>query len=216
MISSPDLSVLLGQHIVITGILAILALAICRVLRLTPATSHLLWLLILCRMMIPPVGTWPVSIPMFSTEKTNKTSAPRQTWNTGNKDNFSRLEALQWDMALADLPIENVQSNSIVSQTKVGRETNTQAQNRLWLSIPNLRKTLVYLWTLSSILVAGILAIRLLKVRRELTGNTDVEPWLADEVVRWSRRLSIRPPKRIITANVQSPFLWLPGPVTLV
>ena len=67
--SETGIAVLLGQHLLITTVLAAIAYLICRTVRLSPATRHVLWLLVLCRLMIPPVATWPWSISIPSPEE---------------------------------------------------------------------------------------------------------------------------------------------------
>ncbi|MBM82216.1 MAG: hypothetical protein CMJ78_16745 [Planctomycetaceae bacterium] len=56
---------LLGQHVLMTSLLALTVVLFCRWRKPSPEVSHLMWLLVLCRLLIPPVATWPWTIPAF-------------------------------------------------------------------------------------------------------------------------------------------------------
>src|SRR5436190_5290430 len=50
-------------HTVVVALLAALALALGRWRRLPPAARHLLWLLVLVKLLTPPVLAWPWALP---------------------------------------------------------------------------------------------------------------------------------------------------------
>jgi len=64
MTNHPEILWWLGQHLLVTGALAAVVFAACRGLRLKPAACHVLWLVVLVRLLIPPVATWPWTIPV--------------------------------------------------------------------------------------------------------------------------------------------------------
>ena len=80
----------LGQHLLITTALAAIVFLICRVVRLSPATRHILWLLVMCRLMVPSVVTWPWAIQV-STDDTSTASA------------FSHVDSTAADVVNADV-----------------------------------------------------------------------------------------------------------------
>jgi hypothetical protein len=49
----------LAQHLMVTGLLAAAVAVMGRFLRLSPAAKHLLWLLVLLKLLAPPVVSWP-------------------------------------------------------------------------------------------------------------------------------------------------------------
>jgi beta-lactamase regulating signal transducer with metallopeptidase domain len=51
-----------GQHLVVTGVLALLVFAGCRVLRVGPVVRHVLWLVVLIKLLTPPLVAWPWSV----------------------------------------------------------------------------------------------------------------------------------------------------------
>jgi len=52
------------QHLLLSTSLAVLVAAICVLLKPKPFVRHLMWLTVLCRLMIPPVATWPWALPL--------------------------------------------------------------------------------------------------------------------------------------------------------
>src|SRR5207302_3598490 len=50
-------------HTVTVGLLAGLVAALCRCRRLPPAAQHLLWLVVLAKLLTPPVLAWPWALP---------------------------------------------------------------------------------------------------------------------------------------------------------
>ena len=52
----------LAQHLIITVLLTIVVAVLCRLLRLRPAVCHALWLLVLLKLLTPPVVAWPWTI----------------------------------------------------------------------------------------------------------------------------------------------------------
>ena len=54
------------QNLVITGVLAAAVVLACRTFRPCPALRHALWLLVLIKLVTPPLVTWPWALPMGS------------------------------------------------------------------------------------------------------------------------------------------------------
>ncbi|MFA6244656.1 MAG: hypothetical protein WC655_27175, partial [Candidatus Hydrogenedentales bacterium] len=53
------------QHLVIVTLLATLVLVAGRVFRLSPAVRHALWVVVLIKLMMPPVIVWPWAMPQY-------------------------------------------------------------------------------------------------------------------------------------------------------
>ena len=51
-------------HTAVVTALALLALALGRLLRLGPAARHALWLVVLVKLLLPPVVYWPWALPV--------------------------------------------------------------------------------------------------------------------------------------------------------
>jgi len=50
---------LLAQHVFVVAILTVIVSAVCRLARLSAAMQHALWLIVLIKLMTPPLVTWP-------------------------------------------------------------------------------------------------------------------------------------------------------------
>ena len=66
----------LAQNLVIAAVLACVVAALCRFGRFRPAVNHALWLVVLLKLLTPPVITWPWVVPQFlPQERLEPTSA---------------------------------------------------------------------------------------------------------------------------------------------
>lgn len=53
----------LALHVLSVAVLALVVEIACRACKLRPALCHALWLLILVKLMVPPVVVWPWALP---------------------------------------------------------------------------------------------------------------------------------------------------------
>src|SRR5438105_14241741 len=58
----------LAQNAVLAGVLATFVVVACRIGRFRPAVRHALWLVVLLKLVTPPVLTWPGVTLAFQTE----------------------------------------------------------------------------------------------------------------------------------------------------
>ena len=208
--SEPPFLWWLGQHLLITTILALIVWLVCRIARPSAAACHVLWLLVLLRMMIPPAATWPWSIP--SPFETSVSAAPAES---GSRFDLARPSSPEVVSVVDVVPVldgsrrEAATTLSELPRPASRRETAMGSQ----LSADAF---LAGLWGVGSLAAVMILVLRIRRVRLLLKRGTHVEGWLEDDVAGWSRRLAVRRPQCLVTDAVRSPLLWCLGRVRLV
>jgi carboxyl-terminal processing protease len=208
----------LGQHLLITTALAAIVFLICRVVRLSPATRHILWLLVMCRLMVPSVVTWPWAIQV-STDDTSTASA------------FSHVDSTAADVVNAD--VMSSESSAVVSMSDAVAISDSvaddsgadnviedqhleMAEQRIAGGLVPIAWRIVGLWCIGSLLVALILLHRIRRVGQLLQDESAVDAWLRNEISDLCCRLSVHVPKCVVSRVIRSPFLWCLGRVRLV
>lgn len=203
----------LGQHLLITSVLAGAVFVICRGLRLSPAASHLMWGVVLCRFLIPPVATWPWTIPVDGLMQVADRDDSQSAERNGGADETGFSPEL---MVLADVEIDTQSTHP--TQAPVASDGGEVATRSMVPAIPEIKWhwLIAGVWGTGSIVLAVWLAHRALRVTRVLKSDAQTSSWLDEDMARWCERLEIREPARIVTPHFRSPFLWCLGRVRLV
>src|SRR5437867_1565201 len=108
------------QNALIALLLAVIVAALCRFLKPAPAFMHGLWLVVLIKLLAPPMLSWPWALPVFvhsqeendsllvlaaQTEESQATTQGRSDWKIDFKELAVALEPEDADVvpALAEL-----------------------------------------------------------------------------------------------------------------
>lgn len=233
MTNHPEILWSLGQHLLVTGALAAVVFATCRGLRLKPAACHVLWLVVLVRLLIPPVATWPWTIPVgdFLAGETSaeevRESAPLVSESAGSATAHESAAAGEV-ISMSDT-VDSPFSGLAVSEEAAGVPTAESKQPAVaappmpagspdsiriagagWLAV------LAGVWLSGSLVVVAVFVRRILRVRRALAAEVSPESWLERDVADWSRQLGVTAPECSVSARFSSPFLWCLGKLRLV
>ena len=194
----PILNILLGNTAVA---LTLSAVAMPALLLKRPALAHALWLLVLIKLITPPLVHVPVEMP-----KNVAPIASTIASETTSSIHFSgRLEA----------PVEAV-TEALPAAEPTLAEIHT-ATNKSW----PIASILLSGWLLGSLTCAGLVAIRIVRFGRLLCTGAPAEEGLVERVAQLARRVGLRRPPdvRVVAAAVspmvyclfRRPVLVLPG-----
>jgi carboxyl-terminal processing protease len=204
----------LGQHLLITTLLAGVVLVVCRAFRISPAARHVLWLLVLCRLLVPSVGTWawplpagllPANVPAPSSSTSGAATADSAMTEIGRPS----APTVAWDLTPTSKFDEPEHSNSL--HAAAASSGDEQA-----LSAVTWEVLALALWAVGSLIIATILLRRVLRIRPLLSAARNTDTWLQQEVIAWCRQFGVRAPVCVVSERVSSPFLWCLGRVRLV
>jgi carboxyl-terminal processing protease len=229
MMSEPGVVWWLGQHLLITTALAAIVLLVTRLVRLNPAARHVLWLLVLCRLMVPPVTTWPwsvpITIPSLGPPAIAAPALRAVDADVTGTDGTSTAAVVSMSDAIRVPDERDFRHASAVGYSPIvadGIEGDTSAApwglgNWNVASIRLHREWIIAgIWGIGSVIVAVTLITRMRRVGRFLNDRSDVDTWLKADVAEWCGRLAIRAPACVVTEQVRSPFLWCVGRIRLV
>src|SRR5580704_1638326 len=194
-----------AQTTVIAMVLAAFAILASRSTRLGPAARHVLWLVVLIKLLTPPVVNWPWS--------------PPQLWAT-----------TQWattQPAAVAPPVANAQR---VAEDKVTAREHRSAHRdqeparptvalpapRIHLDFDILRQGLFALWLGISATIAVWQIGRIVRFHRRLAWVIPAPEWLVEEVRALSDQMGVRAPEILVLPDLAPPMLWFLGRAKLL
>ncbi|MBX7259376.1 MAG: M56 family metallopeptidase [Candidatus Hydrogenedentes bacterium] len=182
------------QHLVIVTVLATIVYASSRAFRLSPAVRHALWVVVLIKLMMPPVIVWPWAMPQFAALNAASPSATTVV-------DVSEI-ALESDGAA--VPAERV---TPVANTSRGATTISIYDTALrWVST-NHQLLLLGLWCAGSVIAAGVHFSRIARYRRYVATRQDVPQWIVDETRTIADRLGVSMPEVYAVKGLHSPLV---------
>ncbi len=212
----------------VAGLLAGAA-ALCGRLRSISSTArHLLWLVVLVKLIMPPVihspwelpasrAFWPTSddrldkgpvavlaraLPAPPLSKSPVTSAPVQdAWPGGVAGASS-----------ASVPEAAGQPDRVpVMERGAGRPPRRWFLGRLDGSSLSIRGVLLSLWGLGTVVLAVFQAGRIIAFRNRLHHAVPAPAWLVEETEQLGKRLQVRVPEILVVPGLGTPMLWCLG-----
>jgi beta-lactamase regulating signal transducer with metallopeptidase domain len=209
-LTTPISNMLLGwlvETTLIASALAVLAAIATRFRFLSPgpAARHALWLMVMFKLVMPPLVHWPWSVPSPMTAIRAGIETPGQVEPT---DIVSPL--------LAEEATAVTASASVLVEPKVeGPVHGTDLAS--WALSRDLGVWVVSAWLAGSMALAFGQARRVWRFRRLLVESTPAPEWLLDEADQVGRRLGVQVPSILVVPRLGTPLLWCLGrPVLLV
>jgi len=223
-----------AETALVAAVLAALATLAGRSGRFGPEARHAFWLVVLVRLVLPPVVSWPWSIPGPWAGRpvvANPAPAPMGVAMAGpvavsTAEGTPPSESLPGPAAGDELalpldppapvgarPIEEEKSQ--IARISVFKDQGLKSEIRDRQSpIPRL---LLAGWLAGMVAVVARRLAGIVRFRRTLAGATPAPAWLADEARAIGERLGVRPPPVLVTVGGRTPLLWCLGrPLLLV
>ena len=207
-----------AETTLVASVLAAVAALVARVRWLAPgpAARHAVWLMVMIKLVTPPLIQWPWSIP-------SPIAATRPDSRRPQAPPAREVRAVETSDHL-DPPGDRGRRAAADSPARVETETMATAPVpgfRLGLdAIPPLRQFGVWIamgWLCGSIVIAIHQGRRILRFRRLLIEATPAPGWLVVEAERIGLRLGVRVPAILGVPGLGTPVLWCLGrPVLLV
>src|SRR5262249_3092294 len=216
---------------------------ICRLACLRPAVRHALWLIVLIKLMTPPLVHWPWPAPDVWRQVQAETSptaakpsgADLPTWQLSERPTsveVSRADEppIEQEMSPEDL-IREESGEPIFAVDQpphpVGQPLQPQVaaspDERIEPLLPAAPGRLELLavmgfwcWLAGAGVMAIVQLIRILRFRRLLAHRMPAPRWLRLQVEELAHRLGVRPPNVLVLPGIGSPMLWSVGRPTLL
>jgi len=203
--------------------LAVVAALAGRLRPIAPTVRHALWLVVLVKLMTPPLVSWPWPAPWqnlkWPTISLEAVSAPAPA----PVGDFERPR-FAGKSADADRPAALERKTVLISSNRDGEVCGLAAAAEVpvpprprptWrVPLPDaatLGRAVWVSWLIVSLIVGGAQAIRIIRFSRELKGAVPAPDDLIEETERISQRLGLRPPELLVVPNLVTPMLWCLG-----
>ena len=180
----------------VAALLAAAAIAVPRLRPIGPAARHALWLVVMVKLMLPPVISWPWEIPTPARPEVASTVRNLPAWT-------------------ADADALGMARSCAISTFMIARQqlTEYRSEGNLW-SRPDAstlgRRGLVG-WLAVSAAMAMVQVSRIVAFRRRLCGSSPAPPWLLAEVEHLGRQFGLRTPAVFVLPGLGAPMLWCLG-----
>ena len=200
-----------AETALVAGLLAAFAALAGRSRRFGPEARHAFWLVVLVRLVLPPVVSWPWSLPdpwapsmaavAAEIPRGDRIEGPAGPVSPGSDLEGEILASLE---AKRPAPSPIPESPSVPPGSEIG---NLQS------ALPRL---LLAAWLAGSAAVVGSRLARVARFRRSLAGARPAPGWLAGEARAVGERLGVRPPPILIVPGGRTPLLWCLGRPRLI
>ena len=220
-----------AETTVVAGLLAVFAAVAGRFRSLGPSARHALWLVVLLKMMTPPI----IHAPSPLRQWTEIEVAAEPVANSSPADTAAPLETplatpAEPSMSPQRVALRRLIAKAIVARIKKDRSDESQevvSEPALEAGIPvswpaSLDLSEIGRWALGSWIAASLMltlgqAIRLVRFRRKLRFDEPPPSWLSDEIRMMADRFGVREPEAFVVDGLGSPLLWcLGGPRLLL
>jgi beta-lactamase regulating signal transducer with metallopeptidase domain len=184
--------------------LALLALALGRWLR-APAVRHALWLVVLAKLLTPPLLSWPWAVPL---PPLPRPAGPGPAAEARPMPAPAPEVGPITDVPLS-LPPEGEPGGAAVPAAP--RPPAAPARWREWLPAAAL-----WAWLAGALVVAGRQLRGAARVLRLVAEARPAPPWLEGQVRQLAGALGVRPPRVVTLPGLASPLVWGLGRPRLV
>jgi beta-lactamase regulating signal transducer with metallopeptidase domain len=189
----------LAETTVIAGVLAGAAALLCRLLRPRPAVRHALWLVVLLKLLTPPLVSWPWAPP----EPAVGVSPPAPP---------------------AELPADEAVTVWLSTGPVIGgpfSESEPDPAPRAEPAAPRpeavrLAPLAIGVWGAGAAVMALVQLARVVRFRRQAARGGAAPAELTAAVAELAARLGVRPPPVVVVPSLASPVVWGLGPARLL
>lgn len=217
----------IAQNLAVTLALALGVWCCCRWTRIGPVARHALWLVVLVKMLTPPLVAWPWAIgnpawgardrmPAMPTPAHASAAAVEEV--TPSEPNTSDSGPLRppivivlpedaMSPAMLPTPIVPGDAAATAEPPSPAMPPPTVVAEGGW-SLDWILTALASVWIAGSLIVMAVEAVRIRRMRRLVNTSDAADEDLADRVERLCRRMSVRPVSTIRVAGLTSPAVW--------
>jgi beta-lactamase regulating signal transducer with metallopeptidase domain len=191
-------------HTIAVTLLAGLAWALARSGRLSPAAQHLVWLLVLVKLLTPPMLFWPWALPDPWRASPDLVEQPAVAAAAHERREDEVILPLPPDDVVA-LPVEQIQVQMPAGTSPPADLTESISQPFEWQEM--LGWMAASCWLGGGLIVATVHGVRIVRLRCRLRGGHAASPELQQQLFKVAAALGVRPPLIQVLADLPSPML---------
>ena len=206
------------QDLIISAALAGVVWAACRLGRVGPVARHALWLVVLIKLLTPPLIAWPWTVPHFvqpeliglTDHKAELGTKPLPVWNT------VRLSPAPAGNAPVETGIAPGPAYATHHATVLPVRSGRRDLLKGWrLSASQLLSLTLLAWAAGSLGFLFIQFVRIVKMMRRRRRSRAADAGLRRCVDDLARRWKVQPPGVRVVEGIGSPLVWALGPAEM-
>lgn len=209
MTAAHFVSVLL-ENTVLAGGLALMVLALSRPLRNRPAVLHVLWLVVLLKLVTPPLVSWPTDMMTVAAPIDVAIEEPVEQAYAAPAPEKVPSAIMATPTAAAPALNEAVKPTSVSAKPA---PVSIPAPTASWqyaghFTFEKLAWLLAAFWAGGAIVTSLIQARRALPLLKQTRTAQQPPGWLRETTAALARRLGVKPPDTRVSSEVSSAFIW--------
>jgi beta-lactamase regulating signal transducer with metallopeptidase domain len=217
----------LAHNTLFAAILAVGVYLACRLFRFRPAVRHVLWLVVLIKLVTPPLVNWPWATnwpKIFASSFKEVSEVPPPDHRFALASGQNRWQGLAGEPADGLLPRDMgpdheeflvIPGNSWPPNAVLGEATAPPA-SPLWQSAKLWTWGLMGFWAVAGLGMIALQALRVYRFRRRVAKAKSASGPLADQVGVLAKQLGLPTPRTLIAPDIASPMVWGLGRPTLL
>ncbi len=198
----------LAQNTLIAAALAGSLAVVCHLGRFRPALRHALWLVVLIKLLTPPLVEWPWALPELVSASRSEPAPAAEIPDMPLQLSATRNEGSAIPTVNEPVAVETfvVPYSSKAIREEPASPLRQPSQAATWQPA-SLASLAVHFW-LASVAAMGILQlIRIVRFRRLLFRSQPAPQWLIRQIAELSARLRVREPVTRIVPRIGSPLV---------
>ncbi len=208
-----------AETTLIAGLLSLVAMIAPRYFRLGPAARHALWLLVVMKLMTPPLVkcAWPFPslkglTRVVAAARTEPVTEVTPTAEAETESNIVQVVEINESVTVVDVetpPLEN-EAEEIAAAPLPQANPETPSP-RLKLRSLNAERLVLSTWLTVSVILGLDQLVRILRFRRRLRHAKPAPEWLLDEAATVGAELRLGLPETLVVPGLEVPSLWCLG-----
>lgn len=196
----------LAQNTIVALLLTGVVLLVIRWARLGPAMRHALWLLVLVKLLTPPLVVWPWELPLLPVQPGSVAeggAARRGAEETTQTEADVEVVWTVLDDSVADRSLVPGEALSLDEPSPASQLGEAAWRQPAWLA------TLLFDgWLAGVACMVLVHVVRIVRFRRLLDDREPAPRWLLSQVDKLALRLRVRRPVTLVLPGIHSPFIW--------
>jgi beta-lactamase regulating signal transducer with metallopeptidase domain len=214
----------LAQTTVTATLLAAIAATAGFVFRLRPAVRHALWLLVLLKLLTPPLVEWRVPLDDFKAYFSSALTVPARdtTYRGDSQTGPSRIPDLTNALTTSSATRPSAVRTPPQFGTNPLRGSAESAATGLTPEIavtryrPAIATVVTFVWMGGVAIAVLAVWVRIRRFQRLLMWRLPAPAWLTQHVNNLAQRMRVWPPTAHLLPGIRTPLIWCVGPAKLL
>lgn len=185
-------------HLASITVLAIAVEAACRIGRFRPAICHALWLVVLVKLLVPPLVAWPVTVDTIASVFSTTSSTGKIDQESAG-DNSIRHGIMAGGWSPGEGTADTSSGIGSVEARGIG-----------------LTSVLLGLWAIGGLTVVARVAMHVHRGRRRIATGEAMPEWLQTQLAQSCALLDVPVPRAVIARDPGGVYMQITGRPTLV